>query len=121
MADMFQTKNIRKLNADLNKISRELIEKSGKQIKTEVGDTLLTGANDTRNDIIKSMRNTPRLKRKWTKATVRAEIFPVAKEANMAVVVVPIFAPIMIGIAFATVSPPEPTMPTTTEVVVEEL
>lgn len=66
MADMFQTKNIRKLNADLSEISRELIEKSGKRIKTEVGDTLLTGANDTRNDIIKSMRNTPRLKRQWT-------------------------------------------------------
>ena len=37
------------------------------------------------------------------------------------VTVVPMFAPMTIGIAFATVNPPEPTMPTTTEVVVEEL
>lgn len=64
--DMFQTKNIRKLNTDLNKISKDLINASSKQIKTEVGNVLLTGANDTRNDIIKSMRNTPRQRRNWT-------------------------------------------------------
>ena len=63
---MFQTKNIRRLNADLNKISRELINTSSKRIRSEVGRVLLTGANDTRNDIIKSIRNTPRQRRKWT-------------------------------------------------------
>ena len=42
-------------------------------------------------------------------------------ETSVFVTVVPMFAPIIIGIALETLRPPEPTMPTTIEVVVEEL
>lgn len=64
--DMFKTQNMKRLNTNLNRISKKLINDGRKSIKTDIGNILLTGANDTRNDIIKSMRNTPRQRRNWT-------------------------------------------------------
>jgi len=50
-----------------------------------------------------------------------AEIFPVAKEARIAVVVVPILAPIVIGKAASTVRIPAATRGISREVVIELL
>ena len=68
------------------------------------------------------MQQTPiALNKKWTKAIVIAEIFPVANEAKIAVAVVPIFAPIVIGNASSTVKIPAPIKGISSEVVIELL
>ena len=56
---------MKKLNADFNRISKKIKDGSRTGIKKNISNVLVTGANDTRNDIIKSMRNTPRQKPKW--------------------------------------------------------
>lgn len=58
--DIFQTKNLKKLNANLNKMGQLLIYESSKRIKTEVGTILLSEAIEARNDILKSIQQTPR-------------------------------------------------------------
>ena len=63
--DMFKTKNLKKLNIDLRRIGKELLEEGQTGVATRIGQVLLVSANNTRNDILKSIRNTPRLKRKW--------------------------------------------------------
>jgi len=61
------------------------------------------------------------LNRKCTKAIVTAAGFPVAKEARIAVVVVPMFAPIVIGNMDSTVKSPAPVKGTKSDVVIELL
>lgn len=68
------------------------------------------------------MNKTPiTLKRKWQKAIVMAEIFPVAKDAKIAVAVVPILAPIVMGKTVSTVIIPAPIKGTKMHVVIDEL
>ena len=55
------------------------------------------------------------------KAIAMAAGFPVAREANIAVVVVPIFAPIVTGYAASNVNIPAPIIGTKREVVMELL
>ena len=56
---MFKTRNLKKLNMDLKRIGKELLEKGQMGVTTRIGQVLLVGANNTRNDILKSVRNTP--------------------------------------------------------------
>jgi hypothetical protein len=66
------------------------------------------------------------LKKSWTvpplTALLNSSLLPICpRETRVFVTVVPILAPITIGIALDTFMTPEPTIPTTMEVVVEEL
>ena len=61
------------------------------------------------------------LNKKCTKAIVMAAIFPVANEAIIAVVVVPILAPKVMGKASSTVKTPAPIKGTRSDVVMELL
>jgi len=62
-----------------------------------------------------------RLNKKWANAIIMADIFPVANDARMAVVVVPILAPIVIGKAASTVRIPAATRGINKDVVIELL
>ena len=59
------------------------------------------------------------LNKKWTKAMMIAETFPVANEARIAVVVVPMLAPIVSGNTASTVRMPAATSGISKEVVIE--
>ena len=56
---MIDSKEIKKLNADLRKIGKKLLKKT-QEIPDSVTRELVIGANDIRNTIILSMRNTPK-------------------------------------------------------------
>ena len=62
-----------------------------------------------------------KLKSKWANAIIIAEILPVANEAKIAVVVVPMLAPIVIGKADSIVRMPAATSGIKREVVIELL
>lgn len=73
-----------------------------------------------------STQTLSKLKKSWTVAPAKAllnssfrAMWP--KETRTLVTVVPMLAPMMMGIAFGMVNPPPPTKATTTEVVAEEL
>ena len=62
---MIESKELDKLNKKLNEIGKKLINVSGgagggKNIPNEITERLAIGANDIRNTIILSMRNTPK-------------------------------------------------------------
>ena len=61
------------------------------------------------------------LKNTWCKAIVRPAELSTAKLAKTAVIVVPIFAPKVIGKAFSIDNIPEPTIGTSMDVVMLEL
>jgi len=61
---MIDSKELTKLNAKLNKIGKEL-ESAGKEFSNPVTRELVVGANEIRNTIILSMRNTPQTGRKY--------------------------------------------------------
>ena len=61
---MIDSKELTKLNAKLNKIGKEL-ESAGKEFSNPVTRELVIGANEIRNTIILSMRNTPQTGRKY--------------------------------------------------------
>ena len=61
----FNIKYIKKVELNLRQIGKELKKSGDTTVRKESRRILFDAANDTRNDIIKSMRNTPRQKPKW--------------------------------------------------------
>lgn len=57
--EIFNTKNVKRLNKKLDQIGAALLEEAN-NVKSEVGKILLNGGIEIRNDIIKSIQQTPR-------------------------------------------------------------
>lgn len=62
---MIETDNFYALQKDLNAIGKKLLDQANKKIQDNVEDELVIGANNIRNRIILSMKNTPKTGRRY--------------------------------------------------------
>lgn len=62
---MIKTENFHALQKDLNEIGKKLLDQASKKIQDNVENELIIGANNIRNKIILSMKNTPKTGRQY--------------------------------------------------------